>query len=379
MNELQTETSESEVDNVDFELVDAFVAPWGLAHEERPMHLLWNGSIDGVEVTFPEPVELLEAFNLEGDLSDYVESVNNEEGDLQRVNIDSDDLDTPGYLSIKFKIPTIFDDAMVGQVIGVKFHRPDSELFEVEGYTFTIRPQIELVEEPETVVITEDEELDRINVQMRYLGFGLAQVDIEARGEGELISKGESLYHDIAEALIASGFHKLESDDLEPIPEEWKDDTGVEIPQSTLENIVQGVRDSLTDGSAFDEFEEEELHQLADVLEEGDDERDFKPVYEHVELMLLNSILDVVERHPTENVQLQNPHTSVQIQSKLRGFTVVYRLSDNHGNVYDPTKVQIEVQDNRDDGGVVETEINTEWEHHQLDPHEVLTEIMEEL
>lgn len=363
-----------------FELDDSFVAPWGLAGEERPMHLLWDGPIEAVELRFTDPVDLIEAYNIAGDLSDYTHTESHGNGtEVRHAILREEDFTTPGYLSIKFRVPTIHENAMVGQKVGVTFQLPNGETREWEEYTFTIRPRIEVVDAPETVTLDDEAGVDQINLTMRYIGFGMAQVNLEAEAEGELISQGESLYHDLAGALIAAGIHKKESEHLEDVPEDWQQEAGVEIPRETLEDIVQGIRDLLAEGTALDEFDEEEIHQLADVIEEGDDEHEVTPMYERIEMLLLNSILDVVDRHPTENVQLSNPNTTVQIESRMHGILVRYRLRDNHGNEYEPIEIPIEVEDTRENGGVAETEINTEWEQHQLDPDDVLAEIMEEI
>lgn len=372
-----SQPSESEVA---FNLNDSFVAPWGLADEERPMHLLWDGPIEAVELRFAEPVELIEAYNIDGELADYTETEAHANGtEVQHVVFGEAEFTTPGYLSIKFRVPTIYEEAMVGQQVRVTFQLPDGTTHDFEEYTFTIRPQIEVVDAPDTVTLDDENGVDPINLTMRYIGFGMAQVKVEAEGAGELISKGESLYHDIAGAMIAAGVHKTESEHLEEVPEDWRQDAGVEIPEETLEDIVQGIRDLLAEGTALDEFDEEEIHQLADVIEEGEDQHEITPMYEHIEMLLLDSILDVVDRHPTENVQLSNPNTKVQIESRMHGILVRYRLSDNHGNEYDPIEIPVDVEDTRENGGVVETEINTEWEQHQLDPDDVLAEIMEEI
>lgn len=363
-----------------FELDDSFVAPWGLAGEERPMHLLWSGPIKSLELQFAEPVDLVEAYNLVGDVDDFMCTESRTGGvDVQNLVLHEDDFSTPGYLNIKFRIPQIYEEAMVGQKIGVTFHLTNGRTRKLEEYTFTIRPQIEAVDAPERLTLEDTSEIDSIDLKMRYIGFGMAQVGVEAEGEGELISQGESLYHDLAAALIASGIHEKESEQLGDIPEEWKQETGVEIPDKTLEEIVQGIRDLLSEGTALDEFDEKELRELAGVLEDGNEKYEITPMYEHIEMLLLNSILDVVDRHPTENVQLSNPHTKVEIKSRMHGILVRYRLRDNHGNEYEPVEIPIEVEDTRENGGVIEAEINTEWEHHQLDPDEILTTIMEDI
>jgi hypothetical protein len=364
-----------------FEIEDSFVAPWGLANEERPMHLLWEGDIDEVEIRFAEPVDLVEGYNITEELEIYESVEEYEDGsDIHVLTIPAEAFTTPGYFSAKFTVPEIFEEAIVAQAVHVIFHLPDDNTVDWEEYTFTIRPQIEIGEHPEKIVLNgeeDEEELENIDITMHYIGFGMAQVDTEAHTEGELISKGESIYHDIAEAMKESGLYGKDTE-LQPVPEEWKEETNVGIPQEEMEKFVDEFRESLREDSMSDILDEEDVEELLAFLEAGDEERDMSKLYQHFEFMLLNSIIDVVDRHPTENVQLRKPQTKVQIESRMRGFVVQYHLSDNQGNEYESIEVPIEIEDKRDDGGMVEMEINTEWEQHQINPRE-LQQLKEEI
>lgn len=364
-----------------FEIQDSFVAPWGLANEERPMHILWVGDIEEIEIRFAEPVELVEGYNVTEELDAYESAEQHEDGsDIRVLSVPSEAFNTPGYFSAKFTVPEIFENAIVAQEVHVVFHLPNNREEDWEEYTFTIRPQIEVGERPERIVLDGEEDaedFDNIDITMRYIGFGMAQVDTEAYTEGELISKGESIYHDIAEAMKESGLYGKETD-LQPIPEEWREETNVEIPQQEMEKFVDEFRKSLREDSMSDILDDEDVEELLEFLEAGEDERDMTKIYQHFEFMLLNSIIDVVNRHPIENVQLRKPQTTVQIESRMRGFVVQYHLRDNQGNQYESTEVPIEIEDKRDSGGVVEMEINTEWEEHQINPQE-LQQLKEEI
>ena len=361
-------------EEANFEIEDSFVAPWGLANEERPMHLLWEGDIEEVEIRFAEPVELVEGYNVSEELRAYESIEQHKDGsDIRVLSIPSEAFTTPGYFSAKFTVPEIFESAIVAQVVHVIFYLPDNSTEDWEEYTFTIRPQIEIGKRPEKIVLYEDENeenLENIDITMHYIGFGMAQIDTEAYTEGELISKGESIYHDIAEAMKESGLYGKETE-LQPIPEGWKKEANVGIPQQEMEKFVDEFRESLRADSMSDILDEEDVEELLAFLEAGEEERDMSMIYQHFEFMLLNSIIDVVDRHPTENVQLRKPQTTVQIESRMRGFVVQYHLSDNQGNEYESKEVPIEIEDKRDNGGMVEMEINTEWEQHQINPQEL--------
>ncbi|NLV05291.1 hypothetical protein GOC83_03980 [Haloarcula rubripromontorii] len=356
-----------------FDLDDFFIAPWGLATEVRPMHILWEGEIDRLHIIYDSQIKFNEAYNLNQDISNYMcETDESEQAKL--LSIPSEELNTPGYINLKFSIDSIFQDNITEHPVKIGFELEDGDVIDYEDSTYTIRPRISVINEPEDIIITDEtDEPISIDIGMRYVGFGLAQVDIAAKGEGELISKGESIYHDMIEALIDSGIHKKEDPDLEPVDDSWKSETGVEVPRETVEDLAEDMRELLSEES-FDQFDSEELTQLADVLDDdqGDDR---EVVYQQLELVMLNSLLDMVDRHPAENVQLSNPNTKVEIEGRITEFVVEFHLSDREENDYETVEVAVEVDDQRSDGGMIEAEINTEWDHHQASPEEILNKL----
>lgn len=42
--------------NSDFEIRDFFLAPWGLSSEELPMHILWSGEFERLEIHTPKNI-----------------------------------------------------------------------------------------------------------------------------------------------------------------------------------------------------------------------------------------------------------------------------------------------------------------------------------
>lgn len=53
-------------DEAAFSVDDFFIASWGLAHEERPMHALWSGDVDAIELHVPEPLDVQASHSVEG-------------------------------------------------------------------------------------------------------------------------------------------------------------------------------------------------------------------------------------------------------------------------------------------------------------------------
>lgn len=356
----------------DFNLKETFVAPWGLANEKRPFHFLWSGDIQRINVIFTEPVEILEGYNIEGSISNYSTLDEIDGTQVQTISINSTDLVTGGYFSGNFSIPQTFEDSIVAQKISVEFELPDNSTRQWEDYTFTIRPKIKLAQDVEPHVIPEDGDPEPIDVNMQYIGFGMAQVRTRAGWEGELISKGDSIYHDMAEALVESGLYTKETEEIPDVPEEWKDEAGVEIPQQEIESFVVEFRDQIEKGELEDLFEPDTLEDLISFLDADDEERDMSPIYQQIELILLGAFLDAIDRHPSENVEMANPQTTVEIDGRMHRIRIAYQLKDTIGNSYGSVEVPVEIEDNRaNDNSFIEVDVDTDWEELQIDTKEL--------
>jgi len=360
-----------------FSLEEFFVAPWGLANEERPFHLLWDGDINGFELRIADPVELVEGYNIQGNISDFIKELPDDEEGYCLLQISKSDLLVPGYFNAKFRIPEIYDNAMTGQLMQAQFSLENGNVRRYNSQTFTIRPQLKLLDSPKEIELTEGNESVTLPVHMQYIGFGMAEVEMDMEGEGDLISKGESIHHDILRAMAKSGIPTKESEELGPIPEEWKQEHGVEIPDEELRDIGDEVRELAREDKLRKEFDEATLERIADAFEEGEEHE--AEIYDNIEVMLLDSILNAVDRHPAENVRMANPNAHLEIESRVREFVLSYDLKDKIGNEYKSIEVPINIDHKRSDGGILELEVETEWDNHELDPDEILAQLEEEI
>lgn len=360
-----------------FSLEEFFVAPWGLANEERPLHLLWEGDIAGLELRIADPVEIVEGYNIQADISDFVKELPDDEEGYCLLRISTSDLLVPGYFNAKFKVPKIFENAMTGQPIQAQFSLENGEKKRYDSRTFTIRPQLKLLDSPSEIELTEGDKSVTLPVHMQYIGFGMAEVEMSMEGEGDLISKGESIHHDILRAMAESGIPTKESPELGPIPEEWKQEHGVEIPDEELRDIGDEVRELAREDKLREEFDEATLERIVDALEEGEEHE--AEIYDHMEVMLLDSILNAVDRHPAENVRMANPNAHLEIESRVREFVLSYDLKDKIGNEYKSIEVPINIDDKRPNGGILEVDVETEWDNHELDPDEILDQLEDEI
>jgi len=347
-----------------FNISDTFVAPWGLANETRPMHILWNGDPDTIQVGFASCIEVIEVHNIRASFEEYVNS-DLVDGDVTALEIPIGELEVGGYLSVEFKVTKTFEEVMVGHKIAVVFLSGSNRIDKWEDYTFTIRPKIKCLDAPNSVSLSED---DTIDIVMQYVGFGMAEVKITAEAEGEIISEQESIYHDILDKLIETEIHKQKNEKFEEDLEEWEEKDNFE--EEEYEEFVTEFREMLQRGDEFEDYDDEQLQDIADILKEDDEERDTLGVYKAIELLLINSFIDMVDRHPAENIQLESAKTTIDLSSEIKSTEITYRLRDVESNEYEHTKISIDVDDGPEDTIDFETEINTEWENIKLDPDE---------
>ncbi|MFK5604775.1 hypothetical protein [Haloferax volcanii] len=375
-----------------FNLEDAFVAPWGLANEERPLHYIWDGEVQSIQIQLAEELEVESLFNVTGNKDDYVKQKETENGERYTlIDIPSDDLISSGYLSGIVTVPDLHEEPLVGHIVEVEF-TGSGFVKKNTNLTFTTRPLIRIRDIPERIRLEDDEvaiiynqseeRVERmeypgnIEADMEQIGFSLAQVEAEAWGEGELLSQEESVYRDLAEALISSTTG--DEADLKELPEEARDKVPVEIPDQTVENTVEDFREWLSNESLIEDFDSEEIEQVSQVVEAENSDFDMGEIYKHFEYLLMNSILDVVDRHPTDNVQMQSPQTTIEIESRLNSFNIGFELSDKVGNRYESEIIEIQVEDERHSGGIAELELTTNWNEVQIDPSE-LEELRKEI
>lgn len=361
----------TEDENSTFRIKDSFLAPWGLATEELPMHLLWEGEIDMIDIRFPQELEIIEAYNFD---VESLESVKTDQG----LQITPSDLITPGYLNIVFSDNNTYDDGVVPHAIEALFKIGSHTVESFTGETHIIRPQIQVQEAPEEITLEDSGQTEPIQIDMEYVGFGMAQVAIEAEAAGEFVSEGESFLHDLLDSILETGIHKEDLDVFDEPPEDWKDESDIEVPQEEIEDIVGDMLSGIQEGDLGEKHDKKELLELAKILEEAEaasssDSDVAAVIYRFIETALLSSILNVVDRHPAEGVSLSKPQTKVKTEAKAREINIEIKLKDNLDNEYESEHIIVEINDERESGGVFETEIETNWENYQVDPDEVFS------
>lgn len=356
----------------DLVIEDSFLAPWGLSTEELPMHVLWSGKVDRISIKLPEELEPVDIHN--------VYSNSNLRSSSEKLEITGDELVTEGYIGLVFQDNEKYEEPVKSHEIEIEFEDQGQLLTVLKKATHIIRPQIQVQSAPEKIKLTDKEAPDSIDIDMEYVGFGMAQVAVEAKAGGEFVSEGESILHDLLEAILETEVHKQDVDSLDEIPEEWVNESDIEVPQEEIEGIVSDMSSLAKSGEFSEEYSSEEMMEVANALEEAENMSESDSdvaavIYRFIETAMLTSILNVVDRHPAENVSLEKPKTKIRTKARTTEVEVNIRLRDSLENEYEPETIVIDVEDNRQkEAGVFETEINTNWENYQVNPDEVFAD-----
>lgn len=360
-------------ENRELEIKDSFLAPWGLPKEELPMHVLWRGSTDEISVEIPSEVEVVEVHNMGSISSD-------DATERENLRFEEDELATEGYFGLVLRDDNQYEESAKEHSIKIQFIQNGEPQITLEKSTHIIRPKIRVRNAPSKIHLTDDNIPDNIEIDMEYIGFGMAQVEVDAQAEGEFVSEGKSMLHDLLQAILETGIHKQDVDSMGPIPDDWKNDSDIEVPQEEKEELVRDMMDIARSDDLSEEYDSEELMEVANALEKAEGKTDadsgFAAVlYRFIETALLSSILNVVDRHPTENVSLDNPTTKIRTKARTTELEINIHLRDSLDNEYPGKTVEIDVTDEREEeAGVFESEIVTNWENYQIDPDEVFSD-----
>jgi len=116
----------------------------------------------------------------------------------------------------------------------------------------------------------------------------------------------------------------------------------------------------MVDEESFEEFR-------GWLLRPGNTDRFMRVVYSEIEEILIGSLLNYLDRYPTENIELAGGTTKVVFKPRTKSITVIVQYKDSVGNVYEPIETPISVNDQRrNTDKAVEVPINIDFEIEPL-------------
>lgn len=321
---------------------EAYIAPWVLPNEDIPLHVTWpkSGQFDRVHVTISEDLKVVDVLNV-----DEVKVEDN----IITVKPRKTVAGTPNYFGIILRASKIYEELKVAKKIIIEFLHENAIVSHHELYARIFRPYLEIVRAPKRIELLDEERTRTLPLYLRYVGFGDVQMKIEARIGGRIVSYGESIIYELLRRLMLSGLFE------EPSTREEEDVKGRKkelwISPDYVREMAEKLQESIETGTIpVEEIDPEAIEEIRRWLSEMRTQEKLSEVlYSRVEDILLGLLVDLLDRHPTDNVKLSDARTMIRtkIQAPIENVTMRLRYRDLMENEYPSVEVPIKIVDRR--------------------------------
>jgi hypothetical protein len=345
--------------------ISSYIVPWALPNEKMPMHVTWSSgvSFDKILVKLPSDFKVVDVLNV-----DEAEITENEIM-IRKVKPPLEGF--PSFFGIVMTSPKIFKELKMARKIIVEFLRKEKTLHCLELYARIFRPLIEAREFPREIELFDQPEKNKLPLHLRYTGFGDVEVRFEAKFRGRIVSMGESIVYELLRRLWLSDIIEKTSEKPAKTVDKEKETRKRElwVDPAYIRAVAQKLEEKIEAGII--PTEELDAEAIADLREWLSDvrakDRFMEILYEKTESMLLDLLVDLLERNPTGNVKLANARTMIRTRIKVpvTKLDITIRYKDKVGNDYPPIEIPVLVQDRRTEKGgmLVEMPIQVEkWE-----------------
>jgi hypothetical protein len=329
-----------------------YIAPWALPKEEIPVHLVWKPTIrfDHIQILLTPDMTIKEFYNV-----DQFERLNSE--------IKIRKLYTPNFFG--FVVSTIeqIKQSHEQREITINF-MTDGKIQHSRIFTANIyRPELSIVEKPDVIVLKDNSKLDElVTISLGLSGFGNIEITTELEIGGKFEPNVEPLFQEMTRRLTTtfrSDIPSLEKKSKIKINPEFVKKT----TQAFIESIRKGEAPLTMNGADVADFKKW-------IQDDSNQEKIVKVVSEHLENILIDSLLYYFNRYPTEGVALSGGSPSVIIKSADENLKLRFKYRDSLRNEYEPVLVEIAVKDSRTRNRDRELKIpvNIKWVHRQINP-----------
>jgi len=320
--------------------IDTYVAPWVLPKEDIPAYVKWYEDVafDKITVTIPEDMEFVEFLNV-----NLVEIAGNR-AEIKEVGTTSS---LPHYFGFVVRSSRIPESLKLAKFVKIEFKSNGQTIFAKELCCRIFRPNLEVVTYPESIEVT-DEQKCVLPLHLKFTGFGDILLKMEASIGGGIVSYGDSILYELVRRLWLSTLKKETKKRLE------KGRTGLRIAPNYVRKIADEVKEKVDQGklplAGLTEKEVGEVKEWwSDIKDRGERLDAFSAFYDRIGEILLDILIDVLERNPTSNVRLSDPRTKIitKISAPVERLKLTLRYRDVLENHYRPLEVSVRLIDNR--------------------------------
>ena len=339
------------------EIISKYIAPWAIANEEFPLHLIWkpNTCFDSIEICISPELVVNEVLN-----------VQNWEIANSKVHIKSKELLSPDYFGLILRAPNIFLELRKKLPIKIIFYNENVELDCKVLTANIVRPKIGVVNPVKQVTITEDTDLTKLfNFQVVHKGLGKVKVDLTAKAQGNIISQSDSLYFEVLEEIVRD----LEHGELEEDGSTGEDISKMEISLDPIElqETTRHILERIEKGNFPNTVRKKMFQQLAeDLKDDGFRDRLIRVIYSKIQRMFLSYILYYFDRNPHEDVDLPVGKIKVNLDTSITAINLEISYTDSYNNQYETIRTNVDINDERVNKKFTQIPINIDWKDSSL-------------
>lgn len=332
----------------EFTLSSKYIAPWALATEGLPIHLMWNESLkyDKIEIVLPSEIMIKDFFN--------VDVYNSKDNRIEILKLKS-----ANYFGFLVSTVNKIFDVHIQRNIHVNFYQNDEIIFSETFEANIFRPVLKLLEPPKEFILSEDKGKNQIDINLELSGFGHIQVKADVSSGGKFRTKLEPLYQVLLEQIITTFDSDLESDVDEKIT------INPEFIEDKADEFIKWVKE----GRLPIAFNEKDLLAFKSWLyDEKNYDKVIKILSKHMNALLVNSLVHYLERNPEDNITMLRGEPSVLIDELIHTITVRLTYKDSMDNEYDPVLAEIKISDIRKEKVQINIPINFDWTINIINP-----------
>jgi hypothetical protein len=335
--------------------VSEYIAPWALPKEEIPIHLVWSheNKYDQIQILISSNITIKEFYNVQDFVRKGSETI------IKKLH-------SPNFFGFTIHSNRTTNKIHEKKQITVNFLANGKTVQSRSFIANIYRPELSIIERPTSVVLRDNSDLgELLKISMKISGFGNVEIATEVSFGGKFDPNIEPLFQEMARR-VASMAREAFPTSIGEAPVKQK---SIKVDPLYVKRLTRTFIDQIKNGNLtlLDRRDVEDFTKW--MKKDENRERMQRVLAEHLENILIESILYYFSKYPTEGVALYGGNPSVIIKNAVQEMVIRFKYRDAMLNEYKPILVEIPVQDLRwDKNKELKIPINMKWVHEQINP-----------
>lgn len=335
------------------QIASQYIAPWAIAKEPFPLHLIWDPEekFDFVEIELPKECEVRELLNVR----EYQDT-------RSKIRFSNMSLFSPNYFSLVAASKTTFDELIKKIPITISFLLDDKKIFSRTFYAQIVRPRIDIEESPLEIAINDNTNAKKLlNFTVKHTGLGKAKIDFTANVKGNIISESDSLYFQVFRE-VAEDLEKGELDKDDTVEEEMKAQYDFSLDPIAMQKHVTNILDLIKSKKAMGNVRKEVFEKLLEFIDDEESrEALVRAIYTKLQRIFISYLLYYFDKSPHDDVEMLGGKMKLNMNYGIKSINFKISYTDSQENSYEPIETTVNVSDARTKKDKFEIPINIKW------------------